>query len=81
MRKLRLDIDDLAVESFETREGAEERGTVHGHWPTQYCVSNRCSGADPITCPESLDTLCYDTCGGSCPGCSGECTWTQGAAC
>jgi hypothetical protein len=32
MNKIRLDLDRLSVESFETSEGEAERGTVHGHW-------------------------------------------------
>ncbi|HEU4883910.1 MAG TPA: hypothetical protein VFT45_16745 [Longimicrobium sp.] len=31
MKKLRLDLDHLAVESFPTARGAEERGTVAAH--------------------------------------------------
>lgn len=32
MKKIRLDLDTLAVESFETaREGGDLRGTVRGH--------------------------------------------------
>ena len=50
MRKLRLSVEELAVESFEaqTRAKAAE-GTVHGHqetWPfrcTQFCTYN-CTG-------------------------------------
>ncbi|HEX5871680.1 MAG TPA: pinensin family lanthipeptide [Longimicrobium sp.] len=54
MRKLKLDLDHLAVESFETNaaDGAQ-RGTVRGFNPT---CENSC-----------LDT-CYYTCGGSCAG-------------
>ena len=32
MRKIRLEIDDLAVESFDTADGkGKKTGTVHGH--------------------------------------------------
>ena len=35
MKKLRLDLEKLAVESFATAaEDGDARGTVHGHLPT-----------------------------------------------
>ena len=38
MKKLRLDLDHLAVESFRTAGGAVERGTVAGHEATPTCT-------------------------------------------
>lgn len=40
MRKLRLDVETLAVESFETAEGLQGRGTVEGreHY-TYFCAT------------------------------------------
>lgn len=73
MRKVKLAIDELTVESFET-SAAHGRGTVMG----------RQVGLDPFnaeyeaaTYPECPSPLCQDTplasCDGSCqPGCVGD---------
>ena len=59
MAKLRLDLDELSVESFDTAARAEEKGTVFGEQCT--CYTN-------CTCPgcPSCDETCADTCGASC---------------
>ena len=49
MRKLRLNMDELAVESFEVAEDRAEVGTVHGEQQTYTC--------QPETC---LDETCVD---------------------
>lgn len=56
MRKVKLDLDELAVESFATADGESEvRGTVHGHDATELCTR--------------FMTRCYqDTCAFSCDG-------------
>ena len=67
MAKLRLELDTLNVQSFDTDGGRDRKGTVHGHdtveteWCTgyPYCISKRC--ATP-----------HDTCYGSC-GCTNNC--------
>lgn len=53
MKKLRLDLDTLAVASFETVEDEADGGTVHGHFvPTgAWCAANSYKSY----CP---DTLC-----------------------
>ena len=52
MKKLRLELDDLAVESFSTsREGREERGTVQGHL--------RASPSYGWDCKLSWDVRCF----------------------
>lgn len=53
MKKLRLNCEELRVESFPTAPAAEEIGTVHGHGGTLVGAS----------CPEAVcktydDTLC-----------------------
>jgi len=59
MRKLRLEVTDLRVESFEARdEEAAARGTVHG------LASERdgwCDGTDFDRCPPSYEAPCYWT--------------------
>ena len=55
MRKIVLDPDELAVESFDTVTGADERGTVDGQelqWTVQMhgytCAAMTCN---PPSCP------------------------------
>lgn len=65
MRKVRLEIDELSVESFETaaRE-TEARGTVRGYvtsWDT--CVDDSCA--------ESCVSYCGTGCTGDGWGCGG----------
>ena len=54
MKKLRLDLDALAVESFESARIATTRGTVHG----------RLRYTDPRVCPMTGNWYCSvgDTC-------------------
>jgi hypothetical protein len=74
MRKMRLQVDALRVESFDTAAASPERGTVHGHaslyWEDCY-ESETCPGAgwpcDPTD--QSCGGTCYEfTCH---PGCGG----------
>ncbi|HEX8391214.1 MAG TPA: hypothetical protein VF665_02560 [Longimicrobium sp.] len=58
MKKLSLNLDGLAVQSFTTQSTLRTRGTVQGHEAETDLVS--CGG----TCDA---TACY----GSCYGCSG----------
>ncbi|HEX8690810.1 MAG TPA: hypothetical protein VF746_00065 [Longimicrobium sp.] len=64
MKKLKLEAEDLRVESFPTAEGEAEEGTVHAHatrFQTGGCWScdARCIETAPETCDNSLD---YCTC-------------------
>lgn len=60
MRKVRLNVEELAVESFHAAVAADGEGTVHGHqetWPfrcTQFCTYN-CTG---IPCFASARPAC-----------------------
>lgn len=68
MRKIKLDVDTLRVESFDTAEqGDEARGTVRGNYTRYY-------GG---TCNETQ-------CGAECPSgpmpCEGSYAWTDGMA-
>ena len=78
MKKLTLNLDALAVESFDTAAAAEPRGTVDAHQvrPTApescdyYCASQNISGcctADP-TCPATCQNTCPATCQNTCQG-------------
>lgn len=66
--KLRLDLDELSVESFEASDEQESRGTVLGHAQSQ------------TTCYQLLCDCSYnyeDSCAGSC-GCNGSGTGGSG---
>jgi hypothetical protein len=66
MSKIRLDLDALQVESFDTTGGEKHaRGTVRGNGVA----------ADPV----AADTVEADTCGGGCSwdsNCARSCPWT-----
>jgi hypothetical protein len=70
MRKLKLAIDDLAVESFDTSAADRGKGTVRGHDNHETRLScrgdNSCLETGCDTCDNSLD---YCTC-----RCSYDCT-------
>jgi len=61
MKKLRLEMDALRVESFATAAGAREAGTVHGHSYPNGCFPP--PGSDPF-----VDTCHYATCAGDTAG-------------
>lgn len=81
MSKLKLQLDDLAVESFDTSAARSEKGTVFGEECT--CPTNcTCPGCPTCanyatcdaTCPETCDDLsCANSCGGTCVSCEGTC--------
>lgn len=59
MRKLRLQLDDLAVTSFETADADEARGTVDAQAfdPTR---RTRCPTCDTLC--QTCETLCLPFC-------------------
>jgi hypothetical protein len=69
VRKLKLDLEDLSVESFATTpEAHRESGTVFGQ--------NHCTCYTQCTCPgcPTCDASCNGTCGGTCDvSCNGTC--------
>lgn len=81
MKKLRLDFEQLAVESFDvTTDAARAPGTVHGQITLPApasclatdCNQNTCA-ATCRTCPET----CWDSCGQTCyNSCYGTCEVT-----
>jgi hypothetical protein len=84
MNKLKLCLDDLAVESFDTERMQQEKGTVVGEacscagtCPGQATCDYTC---DDATCPYTCDD---DTCAASCNGtCAGAtCYETCGRTC
>jgi hypothetical protein len=76
MRKLKLELHDLRIDSFTTTPMAREKGTVLGE---QCTCDTACSCPGCPTC----DVSCTDPCG-SCTcwaSCNGSCVATCGASC
>lgn len=75
MSKLKLAMDELAVESFETVGAEAERGTVRAlatFFQTGGCYScdpSRCVETCGDTCDNSLDYCTCDDCTIAGPGC------------
>jgi hypothetical protein len=75
MNKLKLDLDQLTVESFDTdASGIARRGTVRAH--SHLCAPTI---AD-LTCLNTCDT-CDNTCGSCGASCGGTCGCTGGYSC
>ena len=85
--KLKLDLNELAVESFDTSETAERNGTVFGEQCTCWtnCTCPGCPSCDG--CPGTEHTACNQascagTCGASCNGtCAGQNTCGNSCDC
>ncbi len=89
MRKTKLSLDTLHVETFETDPAAAEvRGTVQAHGLTQFTSYCQCDATHYGTCQGT----CVNTCGGpTCDypcrsamtfymTCQAGCSWTHGDA-
>ena len=64
MRKLRLDLESLAVQTFETTKNEESRGTIQANdsGTTFGICPNDCGNTDR-TCPCGSEEPCsYDIC-------------------
>jgi len=80
MKKLRLSLDDLHVESFRTDRGAEPRGTVHAR---DVAGGGEAIDTDVITIvkscygthcdPSCNNNTCGVSCNGTCATCNGTC--------
>ena len=76
MRKVRLVLEELTVDSFDTTPlAAERRGTVHGQGvaPAEPYSYPQCQ-----TYPNCPSPLCVDT---PLASCDGSCAWTCGDSC
>jgi hypothetical protein len=69
MKKLQLNAEELAVESFETQDVEEQRGTVHGHTEYEWMCSH------PVSCDYGCNTRNDGTCptGATCQSCVATC--------
>jgi hypothetical protein len=90
MRKLRLDLDELAVQSFATGETEGGRGTVAAQEVTVLrCNDTGPTGCDINTCPLSCDGACGsyycppvgDLSENTCVDGSALCTFAYGTGC
>jgi hypothetical protein len=71
MKKLQLDLSDLRVESFQSSEQAEPRGTVQGHASSPYVTCYYTDCGNPGTCAANM----------TCDGAIGRCDPYSGAVC
>jgi hypothetical protein len=75
MKKLKLDIDQLRVDSFGADAGEEGRGTVRGHDFTELatcnfrhwtcgitCNGGSACGGDTSNCPNTYVQTCFPVC-------------------
>jgi hypothetical protein len=71
MQKLKLRLDDLKVDTFQTTAAQREKGTVFGE---------QCTCPTACTCPGC--PTCDASCNGSCnASCNGTCDYTCEASC
>ena len=61
MRKIRLELESLEVETFSTAEAQPPRGTVRGHW-------SQLGTCDAVVATCQLNGTCAWTCGSRCTG-------------
>ena len=54
MKKLRLHVEELKVESFPTAPGAEEKGTVRAYYEAGTVLPPSC----PVACETYDDSVC-----------------------
>jgi hypothetical protein len=82
--KLKLHLEDLAVDSFDTIRPAPKGGTVFGEQCTCY---TQCTCPGCPTCYESCNGTCGDTCPATCAytcddvSCAGSCAETCDYSC
>jgi hypothetical protein len=82
MNKLKLRLDDLQVDTFQTTSLQKEKGTVFGEQCT--CYTNcTCPGCPTCyaSCNGTCDASCNGTCGVSCDAsCGGTCDYSCGCS-
>jgi hypothetical protein len=77
--KLKLNLDQLSVDSFDTTATEKPKGTVFGEQCTCYtqCTCPGCPTCDAScngTCGATCAASCYGTCGGA--SCGATCGYT-----
>lgn len=64
MKKIKLDLDDLKVESFDTQPQDASDGEVFGYQCPTYPGCPTCDATCPSTCPNTCPNTCFNTCSG-----------------
>jgi hypothetical protein len=80
MHKLKLHLEDLQVDTFQTTAPERPKGTVFGEQCTCYTQCT-CPGCPTCyaSCNGTCDASCNGTCGASCGGtCDYACEYTAG---
>ena len=79
MKKLKLRLDDLRVDTFQTTAPEKPKGTVFGEQCTCY---TQCTCPGCPTCYASCNGSCDASCNGTCGAtCEGTCGATCGDTC
>lgn len=73
MKKLKLDLDEITVETFSTSEFTEKRATLVAHETGEMCTAD-CTGIG-VECYTADPKYYACTAGENCTGAS-ACTWT-----
>src|SRR5687768_7905059 len=84
MNKLKLHLEDLQVDTFQTTSAEKPKGTVFGEQCTCYtqCTCPGCpSCAGYRTCDASCNGTCDASCNGTCASCAASCNGTCGDTC
>ena len=79
MNKLKLKLDDLQVDTFQTTAPQKAKGTVFGEQCTCYtqCTCPGCPTCD-ASCNGTCDASCNGTCASCDASCGGTCDWSCG---
>ena len=82
MKKIRLDLDALHVDSFDTAPTVRAAGTVRGHGGDGASYPNACDPPSDSVDP-AFDTCGYGTCAGSTcwQSCNGSCNCNPTGGC
>ncbi len=78
MKKLKLNLDDLKVESFNTSTSEPIKGTVKGNWTYTNSCGEESDGivicdTEQATCWNTCDATCFTNCATDCATCNGSC--------
>jgi hypothetical protein len=83
MKKLKLQLDDLQVDTFQTTAPERPKGTVFGEQCTCYtqCTCPGCPtcanyGTCDASCNGTCDASCNGTCEATCASCNYTCEYT-----
>ncbi|MBW3572139.1 MAG: hypothetical protein KY467_13650 [Gemmatimonadetes bacterium] len=88
MRKLKLELDQLAVDSFTTAAAGQPHGTVRGagleareadlttNHPTMWSCATECGETCEATCDPTCEASCYTCFDDTCNSCVATQCWT-----